>query len=151
MLVALFAALFWHGVINAIASHQQTDNWLQLQTMLLNFRLGDVFASHLFWDAQFSGFLNILEYPTLWLSWLWIPVSVAIVILLQAVATLTNIPRWLVSLLLLALGILAMWGLPQTSGGQSPQGLAHAAHVALYLAIAALYISATRLRGHQSH
>lgn len=156
MCIGLCSVMFWHGVLNTIAvantDGAQSTEWQTLYTMLSNFELLNVFTSSLFWSAQFSGFLSVFQQPMLWFSWLWLPASIALIILIQAFAMLLNTPRWLRSVLLLTIGFALAWAIPQLiTIADSAQALGIPAHVALYFSVAATWSSAARVRGHHSH
>lgn len=151
-IIALGFALFWHAVLNTIAQNQDPESIATLAQMLANLELASLFSSNIFWNAQFTGFFSIFTHATLWLSWLWLPVSIALIILIQGFAVLLNTPRWLRGALLITLAFAAVSGLSMLLDTHtSAQTLAIPAHVALYFSLAATWVSAARIRGYHSH
>lgn len=156
LVLALMLAFFFHGVLNAIAqaaggSSMFESLYPRLEQSIADGQMVNMLTSGSFWTAQFSGFVSVFTQPTLWVSWLYFPLSIAAILLVQALAALMNQPRWQTSTLLLLIGCIAAWALPLVVDVlESPQSLAVPAQVGLYFAIAAAWISGARLRGHHS-
>lgn len=156
LVLALMLAFFFHAVLNAIAQSAYGSATFESLYPQLKQAIGDgqmalMFTSANFWTAQFSGFLSVFTQPTLWLSWLYLPLSIATILIVQALAALMNQPRWQTSTLLLIVGCIAAWALPLVVDvTASPQALAVPAQVGLFFALAAAWISGSRLRGHHS-
>lgn len=157
LVLALMLAFFFHAVLNTIAqsvneSATSTGFYPDLEQTIANGDIFLLFTSSQLWTAQFSGFFSVFTYPTLWLSWLWLPLTIAVLLVIQALSALTNQPRWQTSTLILLLACLAAWGLPViVDVFSSAQALAIPAQVGLYCSLSAAWVSAVRLRSHHSH
>lgn len=150
--VSVLTALFFHGVINTLAVIDGTPAIERVHALITQGHIAQVFLDSSFFAAQFDGFLAIISHPGLWFDWLWLPVSIALILVIQGFGTLLNRPRWQRSVLLLFAAWLGVWGLPQvfsieaTAAELSPTVL-----VGLYFSIAACLTTGARLRGHHSH
>lgn len=149
--LALGLALFFHGIINAIAVYQD-DGALELFfTHTSEQTLYQLFLLNEYWSAQINGAFALFSNPGLWLDILWLPVSIAIIILIEAFGTLLASPRWQRSALLLLVGVGLVWLMSLIYPLENNiSRLASIPAVGLYFSIAAAWVSGTRLRGVRS-
>lgn len=150
--VSILIAMFYHGVLNTLAVAVRQDNVASVQSIIEQSGVFALFSSNIFWQAQFSGFFSVFQQLSLWFDILWLPVSAALILVIEGLGTLLNRPRWQLSLLLLIMGIAFASLLPQVydiSGSARDTG--DPALIGLYFSIAAAWVCGARLRGHHSH
>lgn len=149
--VALGCALFFHGVINAIAIYQNDSVIEPFFSLAAEQSLYQAAGLSQYWSAQINGAFALFSQPGLWIDILWLPVSIALIILVAAFGTLLAAPRWQRSLILLLIGIALVWAMPLLYPlDNNVSRLASIPAVGLYFSIAAAWICGTRLRGVRS-
>lgn len=152
--VAALLVLFFHGVLTLLSRGEDVISSGQppLNFIIANGPVHHLTSEPAFWSAQAQVFTAIFSHVGLWFHIVWLPVSLALIILVRGLCTLMARPRWQATLLLLALGLICMNLLTMLTAPDAPVKELAAPHaVALYFAVAAFWASATHLRGHQAH
>lgn len=153
-ILAALMVLFFHGILNLLSTNQtaSTASDSSLANILSSSEIHRLFSESDFWVAQVQGFFSIFSNIGLWLHIVWLPVSIALIIVIRALCTLTGRPRWQASIFLLVAGSLAMHLMQAfSSPADTAAQLAAGPAIALYFSLAALWASASRLRGPNSH
>ncbi|RUO32539.1 hypothetical protein [Aliidiomarina soli] len=150
--ISILFAMFYHGVVNTIAVNIGNADLARVEALIADSRIFALFSEPVYWQAQFSGFIAVFQNVSLWLDILWLPVSIALILLVEGLGTLMNRPRWQLSVLLLIAGGLLAWALPLVYDvSRTPQNLTDPALVGLYFSLAGAWVCGARLRGHHSH
>ncbi|RUO24002.1 hypothetical protein CWE09_12705 [Aliidiomarina minuta] len=152
--LAALMVLFFHGILNLLSTGRSalTADDSSLTHILSSSEIHRLLSESDFWIAQVQGFFSIFSNIGLWLHIVWLPVSIALIIVIRGLCTLTGRPRWQASIFLMVAGSLALHLIhifisPAATLNQLAAGPA----VALYFSLAAFWASASRLRGPNSH